>query len=88
MVLWYRATTTATTLDSEDYTVNCSGTFTATLPTAVLITGTVYNVKNTGAGTITVDWNSTQTIDGSLTQSLAQRDNLTIQSDWANWIIL
>jgi len=77
------------TLTSSDYTVNCtSGTFTVTLPTAVGIQGRIYNIKNTGTGTITVDANGTETIDGDLTESVYQYENLQIQSTNSNWIIL
>ena len=64
----YVAKTGAYTLTNSDYTVDCtSGTYSITLPTAVGITGREYNIKNTGAGTITVDANGTETIDDVLT---------------------
>lgn len=77
------------TITANDHTINCtSGTFTVTLPSAAGITGRMYVVKNVGAGTITVDADGTQTIDGSLTVTLNQYDSAMLQSDGANWIKL
>lgn len=86
----YRAITSLRTLDATDYTVDCtSGTFAVTLPTAVGITGRIYVIKNSGTGPITIDTTSSQTIDGSLTQTLAvQYSEFTVQSNGANWLIL
>jgi hypothetical protein len=72
-----------------DSTVHCtSGTFTVTLLDASQFPGTTKNIKNSGLGVITVATTASQTIDGNLTVSLKQYDNLTIQSDGSNWIIL
>jgi len=76
------------TATSSDNLIICDGTFTIALPTSVGVGGKVYNIKNIGAGTITVDANSTQTIDGELTVTLSQYENLTIVSDNSNWLIL
>lgn len=85
----YVAKTADYTLTASDYTVECTAnTFTISLPTAVGITGRIYNIKNTGTGTITVDANDSETIDGELTQTVAQWENLQIQSNGTNWIIL
>jgi len=85
----YRAINAIRTLDSTDYQIECTAnTFTVTLPTAVGIEGRVYSIKNTGTGTITVDGNAAETIDGALTQLLSQWDNLKIMSNNANWIII
>jgi hypothetical protein len=85
----YLAITAVRTLDATDYTVNCTAnTFTVTLPTAVGIQGRIYNIKNTGTGVITVDGAGSETIDGNLTITLSQYDNLTIQSTNAGWIII
>ncbi len=73
----------------NDFTINCtSGTFTVTLPSAVNRTGRIYNIKNSGSGTITVATTSSQTIDGLTSQSLLQFDNMCVQSTGANWIII
>jgi hypothetical protein len=85
----YVAATANYGLAAGDYLCDCtSGTFTVNLPTAIGIEGKVYVIKNSGAGTITVDANTTQTIDGSLTQSVYPMEKITIMSNGANWIII
>lgn len=89
VIMAYVAKTANYTLTSTDYTVDCtSGTFTVTLPTAVGCTGKIYNIKNTGTGVITIEGDGTETIDGSLFQTLIQWENLTVQSTGSAWIIL
>jgi len=81
------ATYTATT--SDDYFINITtGTFTLNLPTAATPYGQVYVIKNSGTGTITVDPNGTQTIDGFTTYALQCQYAVIIQSDGSNWQIL
>jgi hypothetical protein len=85
----YTVISTTYAILTTDYQIECtSGTFTATLPTAVGVVGKVYSIKNTGAGTVTLATTSAQTIDGSLTQTLTQWDNLVVMSNGANWIII
>lgn len=85
----FRQISASTTLLSTDYTVECTAnSFTVTLPTAVGITGKMYNIPNSGTGVITVDTTSSQTINGSLTQTVSQWENLQVQSNGTNWIIL
>jgi Pectate lyase superfamily protein/Major tropism determinant N-terminal domain len=86
----YTAQTSTYAILATDYTINCtSGTFTTTLPTAIGITGRVYNIKNSGTGVITIATTSAQTIDGSTTAVLSvQYTSLNVQSNGANWIIL
>lgn len=88
--LSYVAKTTTYSITATDYVIDCiSGTFTATLPTAVSITGRIYVIKNSGAGTITLATTSSQTIDGSTTKTLnTQYATMTVQSNGSNWIIL
>jgi len=89
LALSYKAVTTTYTVLATDYVVDCTAnSFTVTLPTAVGITGRQYIIKNSGTGTIVVDANTTQTIDGQLTQTLNQYDSLTIVSNGANWLIV
>jgi len=82
------AVTGSYTVTVNDYLIDCtSNTFTVTLPTAVGIDGKIYIVKNSGSGTITIDPNGSQTIDGALTKTLSPGDVLQITSDGANWKI-
>jgi hypothetical protein len=65
-----------------------AATLTATLPTAVGITGRAYTVKLITASTGTVATTSAQTIDGAATYSLpANHKYVTVVSDGANWQI-
>jgi hypothetical protein len=82
------ATYTATT--SDDYFINITtGTFTLNLPTAATPYGQVYVIKNSGTGTITVDPNGTQTIDGATTFTMnVQNGSITIIGDGTNWKIV
>ena len=65
-----------------------SGSYTVSLPTAVGITGQEFEIKNSGTGTITVDADGTETIDDSLTKTLAQYDALKVMSSGTNWMIV
>ena len=89
LIRGYTAVSTTYAILATDYTVNCtSGTFTVTALTAVGITGQVFNVKNSGSGTITLATTGGQTIDGNATITLLQYDCCTIQSTGSNWVIL
>ena len=80
------------TATTSDHTIICGAgneTFTVTLMAASGVTGFILNIKNIGTGTITVDANGSETIDGATTNSLsAQYDSITIQSDGTEWWIL
>ena len=78
------------TFSAASETINCTAnTFTVNLPTAVGIQGTVFTLVNSGTGTITLDANGTETINGSLTIDIKkQYTSRTVQSDNANWIII
>lgn len=83
----YVAKTTTYSIAVTDHIINCtSGTFTATLPTAVGITGQEFIVVNSGSGSITIATTSSQTINGTSTATLNQWDRITVVSDGANWI--
>lgn len=79
-------TTTYTALITDDL-IFCDGTFTVDLPTASTWTKPI-TIKNIGTGTITVDANSTETIDGELTIDLLQYDSLTLMSNGTNIYII
>jgi len=77
------------TLTASDVVVKANGTLTLTLPTAVGIGGKVYYTKNIGTGTVTIDADGTETIDGDLSfVSTTQYESITVVSDSANWCIL
>ena len=85
-----RNVTATDTFSAASETINCTAnTFTVNLPTAVGIQGTVYTLVNSGTGTITLDANGTETINGSLTIDIRrQYTSRTVQSDNANWIVI
>jgi hypothetical protein len=85
----YSAKTANYTITTNDHTIDCTAnTFTVTLPTAVGITGRIFNIKNSGTGVITVDTTSSQTIDGITSQTLNQYDSMAVQSTGTNFIII
>lgn len=85
----YSGYVAAHTITAADNIVDCtSGTFTVTLPTAVSIAGRQYIIKNSGAGTITLEGDGTETIDGALNVTLATKKCYTVVSDGSNWIII
>lgn len=60
-----------------------------TLPTAVGISGMRYDIKRSGAGAVTVNTTSAQTIDGLASVLISsQYANLSVISDNSNWIII
>lgn len=83
----YKAISGVYTIGADDYMVDCTtNTFSVTLPTAALIQGKIYAIKNSGSGTITVATTSSQTIDGATTKTLSQYQILYVESNGANWI--
>lgn len=67
------------------------GAFTITLPAAASFTGKHYYIKKTSSDTnaVTIDGNSSETIDGSLTKLIyEQYEGIKIVSDGSNWHIL
>ena len=81
--------TGATAVTADHFIILANATLTATLPTAVGINGKIYHIKNIGTGTLTIATTSSQTIDGSLTLTIATRyDAVMLVSDGANWSIL
>lgn len=65
------------------------GAFTVTLFTAVGNAGKELILKNLGASNLTIDGNSTETIDGALTKVLTNKyAAVNIISDGANWMIV
>jgi len=73
-----------------DTTLEYTGTggHTFTLHTAVGYKNNKTVIKNNGSGNLTVDANSTETIDGSLTIVIAAGDSRTLVSDGSNLLII
>jgi len=89
----YIAKTANYTATISDYTINCTAnTFQVTLPTAVGITGRVYTITNSGAGTITIATTSSQTFTNVVatptTLTMAAVGTRQVQSDGANWLLI
>lgn len=84
-------TYTATTADELVLCTAGSGGWTLTLYTAVGNTGRLLRVKkvDSGLGTVTVDANGSQTIDGQLTYAIqTQWASVTLASDGSNWVVI
>lgn len=86
----YVAKTDSYTLDATDAVVALSvATKTLTLPTAVGCTGRRYTLKATQAtGTISVDGDGAETIDGLAAQTLYPGDCMEVVSNGAGWEII
>ena len=84
----YNAQGSTYAASSADCVINCTGTWTLTLPTAVGASGRMYFVKNSGAGVITMAGTGGQTFDGAASPTVAAGASLTVCSDGANWLIL
>ena len=76
------------TLNAQDELVLCNGTFTVTLPPASGSEGKIYYIKNIGSGTVTIDGNSSETIDNATTKDLFQLEYVQIVSDNTEWWIV
>lgn len=77
-------------LDTTNDIVICNkaSAMTITLPAAATVANIVYQIKNKGAGTVTVDPNGAETIDGDATLDLLTYESVTICSDGAAWWVL
>jgi hypothetical protein len=82
------------TVTNSDELLLCdatSGAITLTLPTAVGVSGRVFVIKKTdsSANKVTLDGNSSETIDGATTFDLwLQYQSVTIVSNGSNWVII
>jgi hypothetical protein len=81
--------TSAYTATINDDVILCNGTFTVTLPVASTATGCKLNIKNIGTGTITIDGDGSETIDGATTVDIAtQYNSFTLVCDGSAWYII
>lgn len=79
---------TYTALVTDEIIEATANTFTITLYTAVGNKGRLITINNQGAGVVTVEGDGTETINGSLNQTLNQYDSLTVVSNGTNWIVI
>ncbi len=79
-----RTITDATTITANDIGIICdkSTAFTQELPAATG-SGRVYVISNMGAGTVTLDGDSSETINGDLTQAIYTDETLQVH-DYAS----
>lgn len=69
--------------------VYCDGTFTVNLPPAAVAVGRIYHVINVGSGTITIDADGSETINGAATLALTTQWSVaTLHSNGVGWVRL
>ena len=84
----YGAKTGAYTATVDDNTINVtSGTFTLDLPAASTCTGKTLKVKNSGTGVVTLDGDSSETVEGIATFPLGPDSYVEITSTGSAWIL-
>ena len=84
----YAAKTGAYTATIADHTLNVtSGTFTLDLPAASTCAGQSLRVKNSSSGVVTLDGNSSETVEGVATFPLGPRSYVEITSTGSAWIL-
>jgi hypothetical protein len=77
------------TATSDDFLVMVNETATVTLPSASSMANKYQVFKNIGTGIVAIDANSTETIDGSLTASLMnQNDVKSLFSNGTSWQVI
>lgn len=72
------------TVNDKYVEVTTSGN-TLTLPTAVGVAGKEYSIDNSSSGNNTLATTSSQTIQGSLTQTIPSQSAITVVSNGTNW---
>lgn len=84
-----RLVTSADSATTNDNVILCQGEFTLSLPAVSECIGLELSIKNTSTGTITVDADESEEIDGSTTYVLdSQYESVIIISDGTKWHIL
>lgn len=84
----FNVETSGLTLDETYSIVLCNGSFTVNLPLSSSNMGRVYTIKNIGSGTVIIDPNSLEQIDGSSTYSLATKKSAVIICSGTAWHII
>jgi hypothetical protein len=87
----YLTRTAATTVVTGDRgrLFDCSGTWTMTLPAAASAgAGWVCEVRNSGSGTITLDGNGSETVDGATTRALAPGQGGVLICTGTGWVTM
>lgn len=88
---YIRTITADGSLNADDYTlvVNSSSSVIVSLPTAASVPNRLFNIKRKGAGSVVLDPNGSELIDGAATANIRQQwDNMQIQSDGTEWFII
>lgn len=82
--------TTAATYNAtaNDYVILVSATATVNLPASATFDGQIYAIRNTGSGTVTIDPDGTEQIDGAATKTLAAGQFATIVCDGTQWFTI
>ena len=85
--LYERAISALATVQDYDDVIVCGGTtYTVTLPAASGNSGRILRIKRNSSGTIVIDGNASETIDGALTMSLSTTlASATLICDGSNW---
>ena len=85
----YIAKSATYTVTVADEIIECTAnSFTLDFPSASGIAGKEWTIKNTGVGTITLDANGSETIDGAATiQLTTQYESVTVFSNGTNLLI-
>ena len=75
------------TSDYKDNFIECTATLTITmLPSATAKEGFAFTIKNNGSGTVTLDPDGSETIDGNATMDLLSGEMAIVVSDGSNWL--
>lgn len=88
----WQSKSTTYTMTQTDYGIllTGTGTYTVTLPAVASSSGRVYQFKKTGAsGTVTLDGNASETIDGAATRAMStQWEYIKLFCDGTAWFII
>lgn len=73
---------------ANDYVILVTATATVSLPAASTFDGQIYAIRNTGSGTVTIDPDGTEQIDGAATKTLTVGQFATIVCDGTQWFTI